>query len=346
MSQLIDILGSLPKLKDYVSKRASSWDRTGGNRDFIRIEPGETSTLAELDGPASIRHIWFTISHKSSKYLREMVLRIYWDGERNPSVECPVGDFFGLGHGMLSHFISLPLSVVTVRNSISLRGGMNCFFPMPFNKKAKVTVTNESEERCNALYYYIDYQKYEHPLEDIGYFHAWWNMEECQSQKYLLPSKKVNLDGKANYLILDAEGKGHYVGTVVSIFNPESDWFGEGDDMIFIDGEKWPPSLHGTGTEDYFCGAWGYPCGKYDGLFHGITLAGDLMTWSGYWTMYRFHLEAPIAFKKSIRVTIEHGHANDKATVYSSVAYWYQTEPHKPFPSLPPKEVRVRYLKG
>jgi hypothetical protein len=156
-----------------------------------------------------------------------------------------------------------------------------------------------------------------------------------------LVHEQVNLDGRENYVLLEADGRGHYVGCVLSIDHlnpiPGFSWFGEGDDMIFIDGESWPPSLHGTGTEDYFGAAWGFPSGKYDGPYHGISLAGPTsgpLAYSGKWTIYRWHIEDPVCFERSIRVTIEHGHANCHANDYASVAYWYQREPHRPFPPL------------
>ncbi|HTT90351.1 MAG TPA: extracellular solute-binding protein [Acidimicrobiales bacterium] len=149
-----------------------------------------------------------------------------------------------------------------------------------------------------------------------------------------------------NYVIQDAEGVGHYVGCVLSIDNHDASnqaytWPGEGDDMIFIDGEAWPPSLHGTGTEDYFNAAWGFPSGAYAGPYHGISLASSVQEHFGLWSMYRFHIEDPVRFARSVRVTIEHGHANDQGNDYSSVAYWYQHEPHRPLPPLPPIDERL-----
>jgi hypothetical protein len=183
---------------------------------------------------------------------------------------------------------------------------------------------------------------------------------------------RPNLTGDENYVILDAEGRGHFVGCNLSLdfINPIPGiyWFGEGDDMFFIDGEKWPPSLHGTGTEDYFCHAFGWAIGQYDALYHGASLAGMLAqagiklqqggidplhppdwanptalntVYAGKWTLYRWHIEDPVFFKESIRVTIEHGHDNCHENDYSSVAYWYQTEPHKAFPTMLPMEERL-----
>jgi len=155
---------------------------------------------------------------------------------------------------------------------------------------------------------------------------------------------KVNLDGKHNHLIVDAKGRGHYVGCLLNVHSRTTvpyPWFGEGDDMIFVDGEKWPPSLHGTGTEDYFCEAWCFPSGEYAGPYHGVSLGKDTENYLGMWSLYRWHVEDPVSFKKSIRVTIEHGHANDRDDEFCSVGYWYQTEPHKPFPTLPAVDARL-----
>lgn len=338
-------------------RRASSWDRTGGNRDFIRIEAGETATVAEIAGSGCINHLWFTINAKEPLYLRTTILRIYWDGESTPSVETPLGDFFGVGHARVNHFVSLPLNMITGPGPLEHnQAAMNCFFAMPFANGARITLTNESDQVIEHAYFYVDYE--ERAVEpDALRFHAQWRRELPTQATVDLSAPGVtveptndlpNLDGRENYVILDAQGRGHYVGCVLSIDHlnpiPNFGWFGEGDDMIFIDGEVWPPSLHGTGTEDYFCAAWGYPSGKYDAPYHGVSLAGPNqgpLTYSGKWSMYRFHIEDPVYFAQSIRVTIEHGHANLHASDYSSVAYWYQSEPHAPFPVLPPVAERL-----
>jgi hypothetical protein len=279
---------------------------------------------------------------------------MFWDGEKRPSVEVPIGDFFGVGHGVARHFVSLPLNMIA-KPGRGNQAGMNCYFPMPFNSSARIEVENQAGVEVEALYYYVDYEVYPEVRENTAYFHAQWRREN-PCKKKVFPKKKgkahadhsneVNLDGKDNYVILDAKGRGHYVGCLLNVDNTEAfhqnyTWFGEGDDMIFVDGEAWPPSLHGTGTEDYFCSAWGFPCGEYAGPYHGVSLAGDVEEWSGKWSVYRFHIEDAIHFKKSIRVTIEHGHANDQGNDYSSVAYWYQMEPHKSFPRMPAASRRL-----
>jgi len=326
-------LHRLPYLRNCRSKRISSYDRTGGNADGLQydpIKPGERRVLADIEGAGCIRHIWVTIACSDRHFLRKLVLRMYWDGEENPSVETPIGDFFGMGHCITTNFVSLPITAAPRDGR-----GFNCYFPMPYAERALIEVENQCEVNVDAFYYYIDYEEYEKLPEDVGRFHAWWN-RECPT-KAMQTDK--NITGDENYLILDAEGQGHYVGVIYNVHGLQPGWWGEGDDMIFIDGEKWPPSLHGTGTEDYFCGAWCFQ-EKYNSPYHGLIHIGH-PDWTGKYTMYRFHIEDPVVFHKSIRVTIEHGHANDRSDDISSVAFWYQREPHKKFPPLPPVEARL-----
>jgi hypothetical protein len=352
-------LGGLVHVKDGRSRRESSWDRTGGNRDFAVVQPGETAVLADITGAGVIEHMWVTTRCYSPMYLRKLVLEMYWDGEENPSVRSPLGDFFGVGHATCTHYVSLPLSMVFGQRrgpKGPFAAAMNSYFPMPFGTGAKVVLRNETDQRIENLFFYVDYElTSEEVPSDVGRFHAHWNSERpCQKvdpgpadqdvAPWDLPGK--NLTGADNYVLLDAEGTGHYVGCVLNIDNHDASnqaftWPGEGDDMIFIDGEVWPPSLHGTGTEDYFNAAWGFPSGAYAGPYHGISLASSVQEHFGLWSLYRFHIEDPVRFSKSIRVTIEHGHANVQGNDYSSVAYWYQLEPHRPLPPLPPIEDRL-----
>jgi D-arabinan exo alpha-(1,3)/(1,5)-arabinofuranosidase (non-reducing end) len=358
------------------SRRASSWDRTGANLDRRALPAGGTLALAEIDGPGCIVHIWMTIGTTDLLFPRKLVLRMYWDGQEHPSVEAPLGDFFGVGHGTLSHYVSLPFNIVSQIDPLRRRhrAALNCFLPMPFSRGARITLTNDADQDVEAVYWYVDYEEYapEHAPDEALRFHAQWRCErptapptdyaawnladeqlaELRSTSYSRFGDEVirnfaypNPDGSENYVTLEAEGRGHYVGCNLSVDNvdpiPGFGWFGEGDDMTFVDGEPFPPSLHGTGTEDYFCAAYCYPTGKYDGPYHGVSLAGDTETWQGKWTTYRFHVEDPIAFEQSIRVTIEHGHGNTQANDYSSTAYWYQTLPNRPFPPLPPATQRL-----
>ncbi len=349
-------LGQLYRARDAKRRRSSSWNRTGQNADRVAVVPGETATIANIAGAGCIRHIWITIADNEPDYLRRVVLRAYWDGESSPSVESPVGDFFGVGHARVSNYWSLPLNMVTGgRPESESRAAMNCFFPMPFAHGARLTIENQGRQEIRSLYYYVDYEEYRSLPEDALRFHAQWRRQNPtrpsltldREQNFQKTNEVVNLDGKLNYVILEATGRGHYVGCNLSIDHinpiPNFGWFGEGDDMIFIDGET-TPSLVGTGTEDYFCAAWGYPGGHNSTPYHGISLAGPTegpAPYSGKWTMYRYHIEDPVMFETSIKVTIEHGHGNVHANDYSSVAYWYQTEPHAAFPALLPVEQRL-----
>lgn len=315
-----DLLSQLGRHQNYRSRRISSYDRTGGNNDRLSIEPGKTAVLAEIKGPAAIHHIWVTISAEPF-YGRKIILRMYWEGEESPSVEVPIGDFFGVGHGLNRNFSSLPI------NCSSNGRARNCYWYMPFQKSARVTATNEGTRTVGAFYYYIDYRELPELPADTPCFHAQYRQEiPCQPLK--------------NYLILDAFGHGHYVGCNMSILQRAMGWWGEGDDMIYVDGEK-TPSLYGTGSEDYFSDAWGMR--EDENPFYGCPLQESDFKTGSKATVYRFHLPDPIPFKKSIRVTIEHGHANDRSDYFSSVAYWYQSEPHKPFPPLPPMEDRLPF---
>jgi len=315
-----DILSNLGKSQDYISRRVSSYDRSGANRDSLAIEPGATAVLAEIAGPGAIHHIWVTIAAEPF-YGRKLVLKMYWDGEAASSVEAPVGDFFGVGHGLNRNFSSLSI------NCSSDGRAKNCYWYMPFRRSARITVTNEGNRPVAAFYYYIDYRAVPELAESTPTFHAQYRQATpCMADQ--------------NYLLLEAEGHGHYVGCNLSVLQRAMGWWGEGDDMIFVDGET-TPSLHGTGSEDYFSDAWGMR--ENENLFYGCPLQEEDFQPGSKATVYRFHIPDPIPFRKSIRVTIEHGHANDRADNFSSVAYWYQTEPHRPFPALPSVEERLPY---
>jgi D-arabinan exo alpha-(1,3)/(1,5)-arabinofuranosidase (non-reducing end) len=323
----------LTQSQDYVLKRSSSYDRTGGNADSRRLPPGETLTLLDAGGPGLVSHIWMTIASPERYHLKKLVLRMYWDDEATPSVEAPVGDFFGLGLGDYFLYQSAPLMV-------SPDNALNCFFPMPFRKHARITVTNEGQRAVDAYYFNIDYREYKKPLpEGTLYFHAQYR--QCAPCTAIVSDGK-NLDGKNNYVWMTAEGRGQFVGVTMSVMENADNWWGEGDDMFFVDGEKLP-SINGTGTEDYFLGAWDFGGKPFYYQLYGAPVVGPERQGSR-WSVYRFHLDSPITFTKSLRATIEHGHADDRADNYYSVAYWYQTEPHAPFPPLPPVEERLPVL--
>lgn len=332
------------RLVDARSRRASSWDRRGGNRDRISLAADETYTLLETDGPGCITHIWMTAASIERDFLRKVVLRMYWDGEEEPSVIAPLGDFFGMGHGQTATAWSLPL-VLAPRGG----AGLNCYFPMPYSRGARITVTSENFASETRLYYNIDYEEWPETPDDLGRFHAQWRRENptdgisdqgLTSETWTHAGR--NLSDEGNYLILEAEGRGHYVGCNLNIHNLRPDpgdgdnWYGEGDEMIRIDGEPWPVSIHGTGTEDYFNTAWA-PNEPFSSPFFGMAKAGG-EAWSGKISWFRFHLMDPVRFQRSIRVSIEHGHANRRSDDYSSTAYWYQAEPHRPFGILPVEE--------
>ena len=330
------------------SRRLSSYDRTGGNADWIIIKSGETATLGEVKGAGCIKHIWCTYNCHSKHSLRHAIIRMYWDGEpeEKPSIEVPIGDFFGLGHAKHKNYVSLPFQM-------SPRGGraFNCWWPMPFSSGFKITLENDNSKRFK-LYYYIDYEFYEDGLEneeDNGRFHAQWRRENPPLAKkrdsktgkrvFLLKRKRFMFRGnnleplKYNYKLLEAKGKGHYVGCNLNIDNKTFmpwylNWPGEGDDMIFIDDDvdKGIPTLHGTGTEDYVNQAWSQQKKNF-APYHGLIKGGGL-NWWGKITYYRYHIEDPIYFNKQIIVTIEHGHDNHRKDDWSSTAYWYQKEPH------------------
>jgi hypothetical protein len=315
-----DLLGNLGRAQDYASRRVSSYDRSGGNRDSLTIEPGATAVLAEIPGPGAVHHLWVTVAAEPF-YGRKLVLRMYWDGETAPSVEAPIADFFGVGHGLDRNFSSLPI------NCSSEGRARNCYWYMPFRRSARVTVTNEGQKPVAAFYYYLDYRVLKELSEFTPYFHAQYRQETpCAPDR--------------SYVLLEAEGRGHYVGCSLSVLQRSMGWWGEGDDMIFVDGEK-TPSLHGTGSEDYFSDAWGMR--EDENPFYGCPLQEEDFQAGSKATVYRFHIPDPIPFSRSIHVTIEHGHANDRADNFSSVAYWYQAEPHRRFPPLPAVSQRLPF---
>ena len=348
-------LGSLPKLRKCRMRRASSYDRSGGNADYVAVGPGETKRFADLNGAGIVRHVWFGGGADEEGYHRSVLLRMYWDGEQTPSVEVPLGDFFGVGYGAAGSFYSLPLSM-HVADAPS-RPTRNCWFPMPFADGASFELVNATRSSY-AHYFYIDYEEHVAIPDDLGRFHAQWRRENPTTAvpKPADGSEIRNTTGAENYVLLDARGQGHYVGCVLSVQGLTPGWWGEGDDMIFVDDEiaedgslRWPPTIHGTGTEDFMSFSYEFPVRDTAyGLYHGVSLAGakhqgDWGTLSGksnQWSVYRFHIQDPIPFQRRIVVTCEHGHGNDRADDWSSVAYWYQVEPHAPFPPMSPAVAR------
>ncbi|WP_308637177.1 glycoside hydrolase family 172 protein [Paenibacillus silvisoli] len=338
-----DPMTNLAKLGNGIrSRRQSSYDPTGGNHDVLTIPAGGTVTIAEMTNPGILKHIWMTTFEKNFN-LRALVLRMYWDGEETPSVQCPLGDFFLLGHGAPAYVNSRPIQ--------SMYLGMNCWFAMPF-ESAVITVTNDADYD-SILYFYFDYHEVDQLEPGLARFHASWRRELVAEKPEQLGlcrggyEQRLNTTGKENYLVLEAEGKGHYVGCAVHLDTNEPGWWGEGDDMFFIDGDVWPPTLHGTGMEDYFCGAWNYNQLKetFNAPQFGYSYKGN-SDYTGKHSQYRFHLDDPIYFEQSLRFSIEHGHANDRQGDWSSTAYWYQIGRTRPLPDTGTFEERIPYKFG
>src|SRR5580698_9272974 len=301
----------LTRPQDYVLKRVSSYDRSGGNADYRKIAPGQTLTVLDVDGPATLTHIWFTLASDESYHLKKIVLRMYWDGETTPSVETPLGDFFGLGLGEYYTWESELLSVARDK-------ALNSFFPMPFQKHALITITNEGKQPVDDFYFNLDYRALSHPLPaDTLYFHAQYRQAQPNH-------------GSTNEWVNNGDPR------VLNVKNLD------GKDMYFIDGET-HPSITGTGSEDYFLGAYDFGRSTSSYRLFGARVVGDEHAGTRT-SAYRFHLDSPITFTKSLKATIEHGHANHRSDNFYSVAYWYQTEPHAQFPTLPSVDQRVPRL--
>ncbi len=315
----MDLL-SLARPSRHRSSRVSSYDVSGRNDDYFVLAPGEARVLADIDGPGIITHLWLT----QPAHYRECLLKFTWDDAASPSVLCPLGDFFGLGHGIVNSYQSLLFTASTNENNKFNAGcALNCYAPMPFRQRAKIELLNESNER-HIQYFYIDYDAVDdaHELDSLDYFHA----EFRRAYPFCGWSPIANLARDAwdnNYVILDTHGRGRYIGCNLSVTNFEGGWWGEGDDMIWVDGYKWPPDLHGTGSEDYFNQAWAMQPNAF--LRNGSSIWEEYT--GGYQTCYVHHLENPVHFNREIRVTIEHNHANRSNNEFSSVAYWYAGEP-------------------
>jgi len=332
------LLENIARFKTGRSKRISSYQRNGGNHDYITIGAGETVDIAHIRGAGIVKHIWITTGHKDPMHYRNMILRIYWDGESKPSVESPMGDFFGQGWGEVYQYVALPLCA-------SPKRAMNSYFSMPFRKAARVEIENDSEKNCDAFYYYVDYEERDELDDDLAYLHAQWRRhvnvpaEDRENEWTILGGHTMNLTDARNHHFIDAVGRGHYVGMNYYVQCPTPVWYGEGDDMFFIDGEKWPPSLHGTGTEDYFNSSY-CPTEVYNHPYFGYARVNKDIGWLGRTHCYRFHIEEPVIFQKSLRGSIECGHANNLTLDLVTVAYWYQSEPHKPFAPLADRKGR------
>jgi hypothetical protein len=293
----------------------------------VVIEAGQTFELADIQGPGAIQQIWMTPTGN----WRFSILRIYWDGQEQPSVECPLGDFFALGWGEFAQLSSLAVCV-------NPGSGCNSYWEMPFHKHCRITMTNIADEDM-VLYYQINYSLMAVP-EDVGYFHAQF--------------RRVNpLPYKGVYTILDGvKGQGHYVGTYLAWGSHNAGWWGEGEIKFFLDGDQYP-TICGTGTEDYFCGSYGFehPVKKiyqdyttpYAGFHQIVRPDGNFKSQTRF-GMYRWHITDPIRFQQDLSVTIQAlgwragGRYLPLQDDIASVAYWYQTLPTAPFPDLPDKD--------
>ena len=325
-AQLLEELGHAQAGR---SARAST-GKFLGNADAAHLAPGASLTVADLEGPGVINHIWMTTHSGDIRHPRALVLRIWWDGAPHPAVETPVGDFFAVGNGMRANVNSLPVKVS------SYGRGYNCYWQMPFRKKARVTVTNESHLDQATLYCQVDWRRLPEAPADLVYFHARYHQE--------YPPELCK-----PYTVFKTTGRGHYVGTVLSSRNGVGHWFGEGDDFFFIDGER-KPSIFGTGTEDYFNEAWNMRV--HSGMFTGCTVfeprAPDARI-----TAYRWHLTDPVLFRKSLRFEIERTglivdsagklltHFGHRPDYWSSVSYWYQEKVAEPWCPFPPYKERI-----
>jgi hypothetical protein len=335
-------LTGLTEIKNHVrSKRVSSYDRSGDNHDNVRnIAPGQKHTVFEVKGAGIINHIWMTLSPEPDKLSRnDIIIRMYWDGNDYPSVESPIGPFFGQGWNEQYEFTSAPLLATPVNGM-----GLVCYFAMPFAKGAKIEIENQSGSTLRSLYYYVDYIETDKLPANTGRFHAWYHKEltsaedSVENEHWLFGAGKPNTTGKNNYLVADIKGKGHFVGLNYYIHSPTPFWYGEGDDMIFIDGAA-TPTLHGTGTEDYFNTSWGAPKTPYASPYFGYARVNNDMGFLGRTHIYRFHIADPLYFDQSFRFTIEHGSMNCLTLDLASVAYWYQHEAAR-IPPIPNAEAR------
>lgn len=288
-------------------------------RPCITLESGTTTTLADIKGSGVIQHIWITVDVKA---YRDTVLRFYWDDENSPSVEVPLGDFFCNGHGLRYNVNSLPIAV-------NPSGGFNCYFSMPFRKRARITIENQRWEPIHGFFYQITYSLCDVP-ENVGYFHAQWR-------------RSMTTRERPEHVILDGiKGLGHYVGTFLAWTQLSNGWWGEGEIKFFLDGDKEYPTICGTGTEDYFGGAWCFNGETYSTPFLGYPLYRKEPGEVPRHALYRWHILDPIRFKQDLKVTIQalgwfpNAKYQPLTDDIASVGYWYQTEPHAEFPELPP----------
>ncbi len=342
-SQDLEFLPAYARAQNYRSLKQSSHQRDGGNGDRWQIAPGGTQEIFNAGGAGVITHLWFTISAKSPNHLKEIVLRAYWDGEKKPSVETPIGDFFGLNLGKYVIYESEYLGCSPGRS-------VNCYFSMPYRKGARMTVTNESEAPVGAFYSNIDYIAVPALPADALYFHAQYR-QAAPNTPSVTPwqtngqaNALRNPDGKLNYVFAETRGRGNLMGVTLGVLQNQEGWMGEGDDMIFIDDES-KPLIIGTGSEDYFLGSWNFGGAKGARAFahrmYGAHYIERPELVGGEYLCYRWHGDNPVTFTRYLKHTMEHGHANHRPDNWYSVCYWYQDRPYTDFPALPPAAERI-----
>ena len=332
-------LSSLVRIQDGVkNRRISSADGSGNNGDCVGpIKPGERKSI-DLPGTGIINHIWMTIAPPHIMR-NDLIIRMYWDGFDHPSVESPIAAFFGNGWDEKYEFSSLPLAVGPRDGT-----GLTSYFQMPFEKGARIEIENQSDIDLTHLYFYVDYVEVKKLPEGTGRFHAWYNHEltdalpEGETEWGLVGQPGNNIDGANNYVFADIHGKGHFVGINYYVHSPSPMWYGEGDDMFFIDGES-KASLLGTGTEDFFNTSW-CPNSIFYHPYYGYARVNRDNGWLGRTHVYRFFIADPIYFNTALKGTIEHGHNNNLTLDISSVAYWYQLQAGK-LPPAPTKADRA-----
>ena len=348
MDLFFNTLVHLSLLRPGVSRSINGENRTGeksgackvegvlgpgrkGSPSISSISSGETVTLADIEGCGIIQHIWITardVTTAGRFVLRDLILRMYWDNETEPSVECPLGDFFLCGFGRGYEVVSMPIVVNPQR-------GMNCFLSMPFRKHARITLENQHAGEVRSFFFQIDYTLRDSIPAEAAYFHAQWRRE---------PTTKLRKD----FVVLDGvKGKGHYIGTFLALTTLQRYWWGEGEIKFYIDGDGEYPTQCSTGTEDYFLGAYDWNVGgeymPYNSLYGGMYYLRKPHQYTSQmrFSMYRWHIPDPIRFTKDLKVTIQdlgwypNGEYKPRRDDIYTVAYWYQTLPTAPFLPLP-----------
>jgi hypothetical protein len=295
---------------------------------YDKFEPGTKFTMMDIDGPGIVKHIWITIPPGNVDHMRNVIVRMWWDHEEEPSVEAPFLDFFAQAHGLQKEMYS---SLVTA----TLGRGFNSFIPMPFNEHARIEFENQSDSKVGALFYQVDYDLLDALPGNCGRFHAQWRRQNPTVEK-------------DDYVLLDnVKQPGVYIGTMIGVHTHGPHWWGEGEFKFYVEGDEEYPTICGTGTEDYFCAAWGM--GEYQYAYHGCTMNESVGSGDTWVSMYRWHVVDPIRFKELKKVTCQQiGWGNglfERSDDWCSTAYWYQMEPHTPFPPLPDKAARMKDLR-